>query len=88
MLRTLTTPTLAFLGSADVQVPVWQNLEPLTAALVAAKNADFTVTVLPDQDHFFFTFEGHRLERHRFGKMEMNERLLDTMTSWIAARVR
>lgn len=87
-LRTLATPTLALMGSADRQVPVAQNLAPLVAALVEARNPDFTVSVVPDQDHFFLTFEGRRVEQHRYGKMQMNGRMLQVMTDWIAQHVK
>src|SRR5262249_49330626 len=65
-LRKLKTPTLAVYGSADDQVLVEQNLPLLASAIAAAGNPDFAISVLPDQDHFFLTFEGHRLEKHKF----------------------
>lgn len=82
-LKTLKTPTLAVIGSADAQVPVEQNLIPLVTSLTEAKNPDFTVAVMPDQDHFFLVFEGRRLDRHKFGKMEVSPGLLELMTQWI-----
>ena len=82
-LRELRTPTLAILSSADDQVTVKQNLVPLAAALASAKNPDFTISVLPEQDHYFLVFEGHRLKRHNFGKMKVAPVLLDTVTTWL-----
>jgi pimeloyl-ACP methyl ester carboxylesterase len=82
-LSELRTPTLAILSSADDQVTVKQNLVPLAAALASAKNPDFTISVLPEQDHYFLVFEGHRLKRHNFGKMKVAPVLLDTVTTWL-----
>jgi hypothetical protein len=82
-LRQLKTPTIAILSSADDQVTLDQNLQPLVAALVAARNPDFAVSVLPDQDHFFLTFEGRRLDKHQIGKMEVSADLLKVITSWV-----
>jgi pimeloyl-ACP methyl ester carboxylesterase len=86
-LRELRVPLLAAFGSADRQVTVEQNLGGLAATLAAAKNPDFTLAVLPDQDHFFLLYEGHRLEKHRFGKMEVAPALLDLVTEWVRRRV-
>jgi fermentation-respiration switch protein FrsA (DUF1100 family) len=82
-LKRLTAPTLAVLGSADDQVTVEQNLPPLVAALVTSRNPDFAVSVLPDQDHFFLTFEGRRLDKHKPGKMEVSSDLLTVITPWV-----
>ncbi len=87
-LRKLTTPTLAVLSSADQQVIVDQNLLPLVAALVASGNRDFTVSVLPDQDHFFLTYEGRRLDKHQIGKMEVSGDLLKVISAWVQEHTR
>jgi CubicO group peptidase (beta-lactamase class C family)/pimeloyl-ACP methyl ester carboxylesterase len=86
-LQKLEVPTLAVFGSADSQVPVDSNLPVFVSLLTTAKNPDFAVTVLPDQDHFFFVFDGHRLEKHNFGKMQVSPLLLRTVTEWITAHV-
>jgi uncharacterized protein len=85
-LKNLRTPMLAVMGAADTQVSVEQNLRPLVGALVEANNPDFTVSVMPDQDHFFLEFEGRRLAKHNFGKMKVSPRLLETITQWIHRR--
>jgi uncharacterized protein len=85
-LQRLTTPTLAVFGAIDHQVPADQNLGPLVAALVASRNADFTLTVLPDCDHFFLTYEGHRVEKHVFGKMEISSDLMRSIRCWLSQR--
>ena len=87
-LKKLKMPTLAVMTSMDRQVLVKQNLPPLVNALTEAENPDFTVTVMPDQDHFFLTFEGKRLEKHNPGKMEVNRDLLELMTGWIQKRIK
>jgi uncharacterized protein len=87
-LKKVTVPVLSVTGSADEQVPVEQNVAPAAAALVAAGNADFTVTVMPDQDHFFFVRDGRRLAKHERGRMEVNPRLLELAGRWILSRAR
>jgi hypothetical protein len=52
-LRKLKVPVLALNGSRDLQVPPQQNLPPITAALAAAGNSDFTVSELPGLNHLF-----------------------------------
>ena len=84
----LKTPTLAVFSSADDQVLVEQNVRPLVDALVAARNPDFTVSVLPEEDHFFLTFGGRRLEKHKTGKMEVSAELLKVITPWVQGHVR
>ena len=86
-LQRLTAPTLAVFGAADQQVPADQNLGPLVAALILAGNQDFTVSVQPDCDHFFLTYEGHRVEKHVFGKMEINPALMQSIRCWLSQRV-
>lgn len=87
-LKRLKVPCLAIAASEDKNVLIEQNLPPMIAALIEAKNPDFTVTVLPDQDHFFLVFEGRRLEKHNPGKMEVLPSLLNTMTQWIRDQVK
>jgi uncharacterized protein len=87
-LRKLTTPTLAVLSSADDQVILDQNLLPLVSALVASRNPDFTVSVLPDHDHFFLTYEGRRLNKHQIGKMEVSGDLLKVISAWVQAHAK
>lgn len=87
-LAKLQTPTLAVSGSADDQVRVEQNVPPLAAALARAGNADFTICIVPDQDHFFLVHEGRRRDKHVFGKMQVSPELLQQMSEWIRLHVR
>jgi uncharacterized protein len=87
-LKKLKAPTLAVLSSADDQVILDQNLPSLVNALVASGNPDFAVSVLPDHDHFFLTHEGRRLDKHKFGKMEVSADLLNIITPWVERHVR
>ncbi|MBO6576820.1 MAG: alpha/beta fold hydrolase [Rhodothermales bacterium] len=80
-------PTLVLVGSRDGQVVPNAHLGPLTEALLAAGNADFSVNVLPEQDHFFLEYQGRRLDQHQFGEMQVAPALLNHMTGWILARV-
>jgi uncharacterized protein len=74
-LRRLDTPLLAVFGGADENVPWRSHLPSLVEALASGGHGDFATAVLPDQDHFFLEFEGHRLERHEPGKMTVAEEL-------------
>lgn len=87
-LAKLSMPILAVLSSADDQVSVEQNLAPLAQALLKARHTDFSITVMPEQDHFFLNYEGRRLKKHQFGKMRVNADLLDLMTVWIQKHVK
>ncbi|HPF15569.1 MAG: alpha/beta fold hydrolase [Planctomycetes bacterium] len=48
-------PVLALGGSKDLQVPPAANFPAIQAALFAAGNSDFTLTVLPNLNHLFQT---------------------------------
>ena len=65
-------------------VKIWSRSPVFRPKFVgSAKNPDFTISVLPEQDHYFLVFEGHRLKRHNFGKMKVAPVLLDTVTTWL-----
>lgn len=86
-LRRLDRPALALFGGADQQVLVEQNLPALVGALLEAGNDAFTVTVLPDEDHFFLRADGKAPNEHVHGKMKVSAAMLRAVGDWIAARV-
>lgn len=86
-LRQLRRPVLAVFGGADQQVIVEQNAEALVASLLDAGNESFTVTVLPDEDHFFLRAEGLAPNEHVHGKMELSPAALEVVGDWIARQV-
>lgn len=86
-LRRLRQPVLALFGGADQQVVPKQNLESLVDSLLAAGNESFTVTVLPDEDHFFLGAEGLAPNEHVHGEMVLSQAALRVIGDWLAHRV-
>ena len=86
-LRQLRQPVLAVFGGADQQVIVEQNLEVLVNSLIEAENESFTVTVLPDEDHFFLRAEGLAPNEHVHGEMEVSAIMLKTAGDWIVSQL-
>ena len=86
-LRQLRHPVLAVFGGADQQVIVDQNLSAFVDSLRQAGNQSFTVTVLPDDDHFFLRGEGLAPNEHVHGEMELSPAMLDVVGDWLARQV-
>ena len=78
-LKKLQIPTLVVAGAADEQVAPEQNLVPIISALIEAKNPDFSVAVIPRQDHFFVVPE----DRDNANKPTLSPTLLATVSDWI-----
>lgn len=76
-------PVLALYGSDDHLTSPSQNAAPLVTAMLAAGNHDFSLRVLPEQDHFFLRAPGKPVGEHVFGKMEIDPALLREIRSWI-----
>ena len=49
-------------------------------------NADLTTVVLPDQDHFFLEYRGHRMAKHVPGKMEIADELYAAIDAELTRR--
>lgn len=82
-LSRITTPIYAIFAGEDKQVE-WQHHGPaLVAALAKANNQDTTLTVIPDQDHFFFEFKGKRAEKHIPGKMTVADELFTRLDAYM-----
>ena len=79
-LRKLRIPTLLVAGSADEQIALDQNLPHLVSSLIDARNSDFTVVVLPRQNHFFLVSE----DLSNPTKAELSPTLLEVMTQWLS----
>lgn len=76
-------PTLAIFGSHDENVSIDQNLNELNNSLKEAENTNYKIEVLSDSDHFFLTYNGNRLEKHKNGQMEVSEKLILSILSWL-----
>ncbi|MBT8301880.1 MAG: alpha/beta hydrolase [Maribacter sp.] len=79
----LNQPVLALFGSEDKQTPPSLNVNYLSTYLIKASNADFTIKVLPNEDHFFMTGDGLKPNEHVSGKMKMSENALFAMKYWL-----
>lgn len=86
-LEQIKIPVLAILGGADQHTSVDLHLLPLYNALQKANNKDYKIVILADEDHFFFRFQGERLQKHQFGAMKMSPKFLSTMKSWLKERL-
>lgn len=70
-------PIAAFFAGVDENVPWQQHLPALVDAVIEGKrNTDLGLHVIPDQDHYFLEYEGKRMEKHRFGEMQVAPALL------------
>lgn len=78
-LKKLQIPTLLIAGSADEQIPLEKNLSSLVSALVEGGNRDFTLVVLPKQNHFFLVSEDTSSPE----KPALSPALLEVMTNWV-----
>ncbi len=76
-------PLLAIFGSADVQTPPQLNLNYLNQALIAGGHNEFTIVVLPNEDHFFMKGEGLPPNEHVLGNMHLSELFLVTLRDWL-----
>jgi pimeloyl-ACP methyl ester carboxylesterase len=74
-LERLRCPVLAVFGERDTYIPVDESVTKTREALERASNADVTVLVLPDADHWL-----------RVGET-MHPEYVPTMTAWVRDRV-
>lgn len=82
-LKKLKQPTLALFGSEDQQTPPSLNVKYLSEYLIEASNSDFTIKVLPNEDHFFMTGEGLKPNEHVHGQMKMSDNALNAINYWL-----
>lgn len=86
-LNKLKQPTLALFGSEDLQTPPSLNIKYLSECLIQANNTDFTIQVLPNEDHFFMTGQGLKPNEHLNGQMTVSEEALKAMKCWLKQRL-
>ncbi len=86
-LQRLRVPLLALFGGADQQVTVDLNVAPFVASMIEGGNDAFTVTVLPDEGHFFMTGDGLAPNEHVHGQMKVSRAALDAVTDWLSGRL-
>jgi pimeloyl-ACP methyl ester carboxylesterase len=82
-LRQLKVPVLALNGSRDLQVPPQQNLPPITAALAAAGNSDFTVSELPGLNHLFQKCKQCTVQEYAELEETFSPTALEIMGDWL-----
>lgn len=79
----LSCPTLALLGGADLNVTTEDNLDPWRDALEEAPTNTWEVRVLPRADHVYFLIneDGSRPRMHAY--RESVPRLWPSMGEWV-----
>ncbi|MCA9751217.1 MAG: alpha/beta fold hydrolase [Gemmatimonadetes bacterium] len=83
-IRRLRSPVLAVFAGEDDNVPWRAHLPALVTAYAESGGADLTTVVLPDQDHFFLEYEGHRVDKHHPGEMQIATELFDVLDRELA----
>jgi pimeloyl-ACP methyl ester carboxylesterase len=82
-LRALTKPFLAIHGARDRDLDGATNLAPLMRYLGEAKNADFTVTTIPDVDHWMWVCTKPPESGKPCIETQFSPKVLDVITNWI-----
>ena len=82
-LRALTKPFLAIHGARDRDLDAATNLGPLVKYLGEAANADFTVAMIPDIDHWMWVCTQSTEPGKPCAEMQFSPQVLDLITSWI-----
>ena len=91
-LRKIHTPVFAVFGEEDENLRWRDHFASLVESIGADSGAgadttsDLTTAVLPDQDHFFLEFEGHRMEKHVPGKMVIAAELYAVLDAELTRR--
>ncbi|MCC5825165.1 alpha/beta fold hydrolase [Alkalimonas sp.] len=80
-------PVLAVYGSLDTLTSARVNAPELMQALLLAPTQDFTVQIMPDQDHFFLRSDELAPGEHAFGKMHLAPQLTERMQQWLQPRL-
>lgn len=82
-LKEFSIPVFAVYGSHDRQTTPGLNAPSLLDGLLKAGNTDFTIRLMPDQDHFFLRKPGQPVGVHVFQEMVLSRELIDEITAWI-----
>jgi uncharacterized protein len=84
----LSIPVLAIYGSHDMLTAPGVNAPVLMEGMLHAGNDDFTIKIIPDQDHFFLRAPGEPAGKHIFNRMELSMELIDEINHWLNNRCR
>jgi hypothetical protein len=87
-LARLACPVLALNGALDMQVPAKENLAAITRALAAAGNRDARTLELPGLNHLLQTSPTGSPAEYGTIEETIAPAALDTIATWIEARVR
>ncbi|MEZ4387970.1 MAG: alpha/beta fold hydrolase [Candidatus Krumholzibacteriia bacterium] len=87
VLREVRCPVLAVNGSLDVQVDADQNLPAIATALDEGRNPDHVEVVLPGLNHLMQPAKTGGIEEYADIELTLAPVFLDTVTSWLQARL-
>lgn len=82
----LRQPVIAIFAGVDRNVRTARHRPALIEALRQAHNRDLSVVTLEDQDHFFLEHDGHRLDTHVPGEMQVADELFSALDSELQRR--
>ena len=85
-LQNMTMKLLAIYGSHDLQTIPKLNAPVLLDGLLKSGNHDFTIKIMPEQDHFFLRKPGEPAGVHVFKEMVLSEDLINEVCHWIGAK--
>lgn len=85
-LQHLTMKLLAIYGSHDMQTIPGLNAPVLLDGLLKSGNHDFTIKIMPEQDHFFLRKPGEPVGVHVFKEMVLSEELINEVCHWIGSK--
>lgn len=83
LIKQLKIPVLFIYGNKDNLVSPGLNILPLIDIMKSADSNSITLTVLPDEDHFFLHYNGRSLEKHKPGEMHVSKNLLRIISNWL-----
>jgi pimeloyl-ACP methyl ester carboxylesterase len=81
-------PVLAINGELDLQVPPVENLSAIDAALQAGGNTDYTTREVMGVNHLFQTATTGTIAEYGTIDETISPHVLETISSWVVARVR
>jgi uncharacterized protein len=85
-LNNFTIPLLAIYGSHDFLTIPGLNAPSLMEGLLKAGNNNFTIKIMPEQDHFFLRKPGEPVGMHFYEEMVLSDELIQEISQWIKIR--
>lgn len=82
-LKKLTAPVLAIYGSHDIHTIPKQNVPGLMEGLIESGNTNYSIRILPEQDHFFLRKPGEPVGVHVFKEMILSTELIEESVHFI-----